>query len=35
MGGLTSLKTPKELFFGYSEPLGEDMKHKDPAGNGD
>ncbi|CAK57119.1 unnamed protein product (macronuclear) [Paramecium tetraurelia] len=35
MGGLATTRTPKELFFGYSEPLGEELKNNDPAGNGD
>jgi hypothetical protein len=35
LGGATTMKTPKDLFFGYSEPLGEDLKSRDPAGNGD
>lgn len=35
MGGMSTTKTPKELFFGYSESLGEELKNSDPAGNGD
>lgn len=35
MGGITTFKKPKDLFFGYTEPLGEELKNKDPAGNGD
>jgi len=35
LGGAIIHKTPKELFFGYSEHLGEDLKTRDPAGGGD
>lgn len=35
LGGPSVEKYPKDLFFGYSEGLGEDLKNRDPAGGGD
>lgn len=35
LGGATTMKTGKDLFFGYSEVLGEDLKARDPAGGAD